>query len=322
MNKLHAYLVVLPRWFAAPFFAISLLLGAVLAGGITLHSWIAFIAGMALMAAGHSWNSYLDWAVGLDRGEEAERSAEKDYTGGQSLIAKGICSPREVMIVSIAYDAVGIGLAFWLSTFTGWPLVVVALIAAFVPFMYTWGKFNLFHETALAIGVGPVAVLMGMFATSASPPWMDGLIVSVPIAVILSYLGLALDEYPDWQQNVAKGCKSISYRVSQYGVSLEWYCGTWLVAVFIYQVLLISIGELKPFTALTFLTFPPLMMLLVVLKRAQNTICMVTGGSIKDLDDYWTRRSKGERDFAKTMKLLVGVAALYPLLLLVGQIWG
>src|SRR5450759_2441548 len=97
-RKLKAHLWTLPRWFAAPFFGSTLLLGAVLAGDISANSWWALVAGLLIMAGGHSFNSYLDYAwTGIDKGEVEERSAEKAYTGGQNLLANGIVSQREVL---------------------------------------------------------------------------------------------------------------------------------------------------------------------------------------------------------------------------------
>ncbi|GAH39251.1 unnamed protein product, partial [marine sediment metagenome] len=60
-EKLKAHLLTLPRPFAAPFFGSSLLMGAVLAGGLNANAWIALIGGLLIMSGGHSFNSFLDW---------------------------------------------------------------------------------------------------------------------------------------------------------------------------------------------------------------------------------------------------------------------
>jgi len=163
-----------------------------------------------------------------------------------------------------------------------------------VTFWYSWGKFNWTHETALAVGVGPIAVLIGMFSVNPDPPWLIGLLVSIPVAVIMCYLGLAFDEWPDAEANLKKGVKSLAYKVWEYGISLEWYVMSWFLFVLIYQVLLINIGILAPMTAISFFTFPGMIVTLVLLKA----------------------------DFRKVGGFLVLVAAMYPVLLLVGQIIG
>jgi len=295
VTKLKAHLWTLPRWFAAPFFGSAILLGAVLAGGINANTWLALIAGLLVMAGGHSFNSFLDYAwTGLDKGEIEDRSAEKDYAGGQNLIEAGIVTVREVAINAIAWYLLSAIPIIYLAFTVGWPIIIVWVVGMLVTFWYSWGKFNWTHETALAVGVGPGSVLLGMFAVSPNPPWGIGLLASVPIAIILSYLGLALDEWPDAEANLKKGVKSVAYMVWKYGVSLEWYVSTWLMFLLVFQLFLIQLNILNPATALAFIPAAVLIPLLVMMKG----------------------------NFRKTMGAIVLVAAFYPILLLVGQIIG
>jgi len=295
MTKIKAHLWTLPRWFAAPFFGSAILLGAVLAGGINANAWLALIAGLLVMAGGHSFNSFLDYAwTGLDKGEIEDRSAEKDYTGGQNLIEAGIVTVREVAINAIAWYLLSAVPIIYLAFTVGWPIMIIWVVGMLVTFWYSWGKFNWTHETALAVGVGPGSVLLGMFAVSPNPPWGIGLLASVPIAIILSYLGLALDEMPDAEANLKKGVKSVAYMVWKYGVSLEWYASTWLMFLLIYQLFLIQLNILNPATALAFIPAAVVIPLLVMMKG----------------------------NFRKTMGAIVLIAAFYPILLLVGQIIG
>ena len=294
-DKVKAHLVTLPRWFAAPFFGSSILLGAVLAGGINANAWIALIAGLLVMAGGHSFNSFLDYAwTGLDKGEIEDRSAEKDYTGGQNLIEAGIVTVREVAINAIAWYLLSAIPLIYLAFTVGWPIIIVWVVGMLVTFWYSWGKFNWTHEMALAVGVGPGSVLLGMFAVSPNPPWGIGLLASVPIAIILSYLGLALDEWPDAEANLKKGVKSVAYMVWKNGVSLEWYVSTWLMFLLVFQLFLIQLNILNPATALAFIPAAVIILLLVMMKG----------------------------NFRKTMGAIVLAAVFYPILLLVGQIWG
>ncbi len=294
-EKIKAHLFTLPRPFAIPFFGCSLLMGAVLAGGLNANAWIALVGGLLIMAGGHSFNSFLDYSwTGLDKGEVGERSAEKDYTGGQSIIELGIVSEREVLLNALGWYVLALIPLIYLAIKVSWVLIPLAIAGMLVTFWYSWGKFNWTHETALAVGVGPIAVLMGMFSVNPDPPWLIGLLVSVPTAVILCYLGLAFDEWEDAEANLKKGVKSLAYKVWEYGISLEWYIMSWFLFVLLYQVLLINIGVLAPMTAISFFTFPGLIACLVLLKG----------------------------NFRKVGGFLVLVAALYPVLLLVGQLIG
>ncbi len=265
-QKLKAHIFTLPRPFAIPFFGCSLLIGAVLAGGLGANAWIALVGGLLIMAGGHSWNSFLDFAwTRLDMGPVEERSAEKDYAGGQSIIALGIVSKKEVLFNATGWYILALAPLIYLAINVSWVILPVAIAGMLITFWYAWGKFNWTHETALAVGVGPIAVLLGMFSVNPSPPWITGLLVSIPTAVILCYLGLAFDEWPDAEANLKKGVKSLAYKVWQYGISLEWYIMSWFLFVFVYQVFLIAVDILAPMTALTFLTFPGLIACLVML---------------------------------------------------------
>jgi 1,4-dihydroxy-2-naphthoate octaprenyltransferase len=294
-RKIKVHLWTLPRWFAAPIFGASAVLGGLLAGGMTLNSWLGVVGCLLIMAGGHSFNSFLDYAwTGLDKGGPEERSAEKDYTGGQSVIAAGIVSVREVALNAISWYVLALAPLIYLALNVGWPIIVVGLLGMLVTFGYAQGKFNWTHELMLGLGAGPLAVLGGMFATTASPPWVAGLIVSVPAAVLISFIGLAIDEWPDAEANLKKGVRSIAYKVWENGVSLEWYLSSWLLFMYLYQVLLIAAGLLVPLSAISFFTWPLLMSFLVLLKQ----------------------------NFRKWAGIIVLTGVTYPLLLALGQFIG
>jgi 1,4-dihydroxy-2-naphthoate octaprenyltransferase len=293
--KLKAHLWTLPRWFATPFFGSVILLGAVLAGGININAWLGLIAGLLVMAGGHSFNSFLDYSwTGLDKGELENRSAEKDYTGGQNIIEAGIVTPTEVFINAIGWYGLSVSPVVYLAINVGWPVIPVWLAGMFVTFWYSKAKFNWTHELALAAGGGPLAVLLGMYAVNANPEWPRGVLASLPVAILFSFAGLALDEWPDAEANLKKGVKSIAYKVWEYGMDLPQYLVWWFIFAYIFQLFLIFVDILAPMTFLTFILIPVLIPCLVFLKR----------------------------HFRKTAGVLVMVAGLYPILVLVGQVIG
>ncbi len=146
----------------------------------------------------------------------------------------------------------------------------------------------------MAVGTVPLPVRIGMFATSASPPWVTGLVACAPFAIIHSFAGLALDEWQDAEANLKKGVKSIAYKVWENGISLEWYLTTWFLFMYLYQVLLISIRILAPLSALSFASFPVLTACVVLLKK----------------------------NFRKVAGITVLIALSYPVMLVVGQAFG
>jgi 1,4-dihydroxy-2-naphthoate octaprenyltransferase len=294
-TKIKAHLWTLPRWFGAPFFGAAILLGGLLAGGLTANSWLALLTGLLIMAGGHSFNSYLDYAwTGLDKGDVEERSAEKNYTGGQSLIAKGEVTLRGVLFNAIVWYLLAAVPLLYLTLRVSWVILALGLAGMAITFWYAKAKFNWTHELSLGIGVGPIAVLLGMLATDPNAAWSHGLAASVPFMIVLSFAGLALDEWPDAEANLKKGVKSIAYKVWENGISLEWYLTSWFLFMFCYQLLLIVVGILAPLTAISWVCWPFLLALFVLMKKS----------------------------FRKVAGLIVIVAGLYLILLVVGQALG
>ncbi|MBA7549131.1 hypothetical protein ES705_41604 [subsurface metagenome] len=307
--KVKAHLWTSGRWFALPFFGCSALIGSILAGGSLseLNTWLGFIAVALFMACGHSQNTYIDWAVGLDRGEE--KSVEKGYTGGCGLISGGILTPREVIFNFTGWFILGLIPAIILCLRVGPYILIPLVLGAAVPYFYTRGKFSWYHETALAAGV-VLAAVVGMFAVNPHPEWQQGIVVVLPIAIILSYLGLALDEYPDAHANLKKGTRSLAYRVWESGFDLSTYILAWFSIVYAFQVFLIAIGLLAPLTMISLFVFPFVIAQLVFLKP--------------HADALRNNPSDGAAlaGFTNSAKVVVAIAMVYPMLILVGQIVG
>ncbi len=293
MRKLKAHLWSLPRWFAAPFFGASLLIGSLLGGGVNANAWLILAAGLFLMAGGHAFNSFLDYAwTGLDRGVTEDRSAEKAYTGGQNLIENKIVSLPEVLANAVGWYVLAMAITLLVVWRTGsYCLVPIAAGGMLVTFWYSKSKFNYTHELALAAGAGPIAVLLGMFAVNHNPNLLHGLMASVTIPLTFSFAGLAIDEYPDAEANLKKGVKSFAYEVWKQGVSLEWYLTSWILFSYVYQTMLVAWGIFKPATAITAFAFPLMLVPMLFLKS----------------------------NFKTAAAIFVAGAGFYPLLLLLGQ---
>ena len=327
-RKIIAHLWNLPRWFALPFFGASCLLGSSLAGGITANAWIAVVGALLVMAGGHSFNSYLDYAwTGLDKGEVEDRSAEKTYTGGQNLIETGVVSLKEVLCNALGWYAIALIPLVYLAVKVSPLILVFGVMGMAMTVAYSWGKFNYLHETSLGLACGPIPAIIGALAVNPSPPWINIILISVPFMIVLSFAGLALDEWEDAEPNLKKGVKSMAYEVWKYsdivfntvdrdrikdeiesgnGVifpdkplvkslsTLQWYLTAWFLFMFFYQGLLINIGVLKPLTGICFIVFPPLLACLLLLKS----------------------------NFKKWAALMVIVGAVYEILIVIGQIFG
>lgn len=307
-QKLIIHLVTLPRWFALPFFGVTALIGSTLAGGSLgeFNTWLSFIVVALLMASAHAANSFWDYHAGLDIAEEG--SVGKGYTAGCRPIPDGLVTPKEVILNSIGYAIAGLIVCSILaSRITPW-VFVPAVLALAVPYFYTKGKFSIYHETVMSIGI-VLAVVMGMFAVNTSPEWWKGIIITLPIAMFFGLGGLPLDEYPDAAANIKRGAKSISFKIWEYKVDLITYLFVWFVAIYIFQVFLIATSFLKPLTMLTFILFPILSNQLVLLKPAA---------------DSWRESlsNKALIIFSKKAAIIVMTMAIYPILILIGEIFG
>ena len=294
-SKIKAHIFTLPRWFASPFFGGGVLLGAVLAGGIDANAWMGLTASLLVMAGGHSFNSFLDYSwTGLDKGEIENRSAEKDYCGGQNIIEAGIVTPREVLLNAVGWYILSAAPIIYLAVKVSWLILPVWVLSMLVTFWYSKAKFNWTHELALFVGAGPLAALIGMYSVTPAPEWWIGIAASAPSGLILSFVGLPLDEFPDAEANLKKGVKSVAYKVWEYGVDLGFYLLAWIMFVYLLQLFLIAAGILAPLTWLTFVLVPLFMAAIVFLKKS----------------------------FRKTAGILVIIGACYPLLMLIGQVFG
>ena len=293
-KKLRIHIVTLSRPFAIPFFGGGALIGSLLASGTLseLNTWLGFIAVSLLMAYGHSQNSFWDWKAGLDTTEGG--SIGKCYTAGCRPIPDGLCSPKEVVANSAIFAFLGLIVCGIIAMRVGSYIFIPAIVSLFIPYLYTRGKFSWYHELMLASGV-VVAVLLGAMSTGTGN-YLKSMLVAIPISIIFSFAGLALDEWPDAKANLKKGVKSIAYKVYEYKIDLGTYLMIWFAFAYIFQTLLISIGILKSSTAITFVLVPVLIGCCVFLK------------------------SKVE--FAKVAKAIVIAAACYPLLLLIGEVVG
>jgi len=310
-GKIKAHLWTSGRWFALPFFGCSALIGSLLAGGTLgeLNTWLGFIAVALFMACGHSQNSYIDWAVGLDSIEKdyTGGSVEKGYTGGCGILK--VLTPKELILNFIGWAILGLIPLIILSLRVTPYILIPAALGLAVPYFYTKGKFSWYHETALAAGV-VLAAVVGMFAVNPSPDWWIGIIVALPMAVSLSYLGLAFDEYLDAYPNLKKGVKSVAYKVWEYRFDLSLYLLAWFVIIYAFQVFLIAIGLLEPLTAISFIVFPFLLAQLVSLKPWADAAR--TNPLNKTAQD----------GFNRVGKVLVLILMFYPVLILVGQAVG
>ncbi len=254
-EKLKVHLLVLPRWFGLPTALCAVALGGLLvgAGGVSLA--LVLVSGALVMAQAHSFNTLLDYSwTGFDKGGPGERSRPKAYTTGQSVIASGLVSPREVLANALAWWVLSaVPLIFLNSPWIWLPWALACLCT----FGYSWGKLHWLCEFFLGFGFATCAVWLGM-AAAGQPDWGKGLLASVPFFILWGYLAESVDQALDWEPNWPRGLRNIGALAGHEGIPFSALFHWFLPLVYLSQVFLIGLGVLSSWTWLTLLAAVPM----------------------------------------------------------------
>ena len=240
-SKLYAAVVVLPRWFVAPFVVSPIILGVALTHAWSWRAVLAVLAGLAFMVGGHAYNSFYDWAITkLDKGA---RPAGKPYTGHQSVIADGILSVRLVAAIAAIFLAL-FGLLTWSLLRTGpeWFFVGVGLVVMLV--WYSEAKKWWHPELPLALGFGPLLVWLGMSA-SGSVDWWRGFLAAIPFMLTFGIIGTWVDQYLDYKTDWPKGARSFGMWLAHRGWPLWRALLPVMALAYVVQVALVLAGILS-----------------------------------------------------------------------------
>lgn len=255
IQRLSAHVITLPRWFGLPVAVSAVVLGGIIAGASAWHLFLAVMAGVLLMAYAHSWNSFHDWVIGFDKGEPKERSKKKVYTSGQSLLALGIVTEKEVLANSLGWLVLSLGFAIPLSLMTTmWLWLPWGLVVLCAPW-YSWAK-KLYHcEVPLGLGFGSFAVMLGACAVS-NPLLWTAFVAGLPITFCWGFLAETADQHEDWEVNWGKGLRNMGAVAGAYGFSIPHFIGCLVVMAYLVQVGVVLAGVLHPWSMLSLLSFP------------------------------------------------------------------
>ena len=255
-EKLKIHLWTLPRWFALPIAASSVLLGSTLGGGISWVSGIAVLCGLLLMCWAHSMNTLLDWSwTGFDKGAPDERSRPKLYTEGQQTIAEGLISIKDNMLNALAWLALSAVCAI-IITWEGYPWVWLpwGLIVP-MTFWYSWAKLRYHPELPLGLGFGCLATMLGM-ACSVTPNFGLAFMAGIPMAIMFGVCAEVFDQHIDADTNWPRGLRSLGALAWKNEVSISSFLGWCCAVTYIVQFALVTLGILSPVTALSLLALP------------------------------------------------------------------
>lgn len=262
MQKL-LLVIGLGRFFALPATVCGVLLGVALGG---YWGWSALwitLSATFLMAYAHTFNTFLDYAwTGLDKGTEEERSRGKVYTKGQQVIAAGKMSAGIVLLVGLIYAVISVVfLGFSIFTLpdatatSGWIFAVLWFVTSLCTFFYSWGKLHFLCETALGLGFGPFAVMLGM-ATQPHPDFLRAFLAGMPFLVIWGFAAEFVDQAIDAEPNLPRGLKNLGAMAWKNYVSIPLFTGFLFAMAYIVQMALILGGVIAPLTGLSLVAFP------------------------------------------------------------------
>lgn len=255
MSKIKVHLM-LGRPFALPAAVCSIVLGGIIVGAGALHIFIAVMAGILLMCACHSWNSFHDYVITkFDVGTVEERSKEKAYTGGQSVIAQGLVSTREVLLNSLGWLGLSIIPAAFLSAMvTPWVWLPWGLMVICAPW-YSEAKLRYHPEIPLGLGFGPFAVWMGMCAVG-MPDFGEGFLAGLPFFIIFGFVAETADQWYDWEPNYPKGLRNIGALIGYHKLCIGHFVGYMSLGGCAVQIALVLAGILVPMSLFSLLAFP------------------------------------------------------------------
>lgn len=276
-QKLMAHLITLPRWFALPAVVTSVLLGCILGGELNYLSVIVCFTALFLMAGAHSWNSYLDkeWTH-FDEGAVEERSKEKTYTIGQSVIAKGILAPRMVAVNATIWYIISAVLTAVIAIKVSPIIWAIWVPAALCTVFYSWGKLHNMAETALGLGFGPFAVMLGM-ATQSNPNFLTAFLAGLPLFFVWGWTAEFVDQAIDAEHNWPRGLRNLGAYAWKNNISVPLLTLILLMFGYMIQAGLVIGGILAPMTFLTFIAFPIACYAVVILGDDFNKKGLIIG---------------------------------------------
>jgi len=245
----------------APFFTASIVpvvLGAVIAWeGAGAFHWgyflLTLIAAMAVHAGINIANDYFDHLSGND---PINVEFVSPFTGGSRLIQEGLLSPREVLIESLFFFALGSAIGFYLTWARGPIVLLLGLIGLFSGFFYTappiylakWGVGEFF----VGLNCGFLITLGSYYVQTRSLSW-EPVVAAVPVACLIAAV-LWINEFQDAPADRAVGKDTLVVRLGRRRAVTGYIF--LLAATYLSIVVAVALRVISPFTLLALLTFP------------------------------------------------------------------
>ncbi len=227
-------------------------LGAAWAYHDGFWNWLIFIVvlagGCLLQAVSNLFNTYGDFASGIDNVENSVRSPE---------LVQGKLQPKTVLYMGFGCILATCLLGIYLLFAVDWKILIFGVIGIVFAYGYTMGMKYKYHGLGLIfvfILMGEIMVLGSYYALAKTVDWWL-LLIAVPNGCLITAI-LNGNELRDFYSDKAGNLQTLSVKLG-YNFSFRLYqCLHILPFVF---VLLLVLGRiLSPWTLLVFLLIPGL----------------------------------------------------------------
>ncbi|OGB90432.1 1,4-dihydroxy-2-naphthoate octaprenyltransferase [candidate division WOR-1 bacterium RIFCSPHIGHO2_01_FULL_53_15] len=217
------------------------------------YFFLALLGGVCLHAGTNIANDYFDHLSGND---EANTEFVRPFSGGSRLIQKGKLAPREVLVESLFFFALGSLIGLFLSWARGWPILSLGLIGVVSGFFYCAPPFKFVHrgfgELLVGLNFG-VLMTLGAYFIQTQNFSLEAAVASLPIAILIAAV-LYINEFPDFAADKKVGKDTLVVRLGK-EIGVNFY-------VFLMALTYIVLGGsvlfrlISPFALIGFLTLP------------------------------------------------------------------
>jgi|DewCreStandDraft_4_1066084.scaffolds.fasta_scaffold00054_58 1,4-dihydroxy-2-naphthoate octaprenyltransferase len=208
-------------WFKAaraPFLVVSFI--PCILGGIIAYyhfpqtfDWFVFILVTIGIVSAHSAADFIDDYFDFKTGNLGNK--EKQFH--DSPLIDGKVTLRKVLIATIIFLTIAIGIGIFLLFKVGMPVIIMMAIGAFIVLFYTAPPIKLNYrgigETMLFIAFGPLTVF-GVYFVLTNNFSIEPIIISLPLGIFTMNVGLVSNIF-DYFDDISSNKKSIPVRFGQ-----------------------------------------------------------------------------------------------------------
>lgn len=203
---------------------------------------VSFTAMILIETGKHAVNDLVDYRSGNDIAVDEEHRTP--FSGGKKVLLAGILTEKETAAVAVltlgAAAVMGLAIVwFWTPRifWIGVAGVVISVIYTLPPVKLCYRGLG---EVAVGITYGPL-ILMGAYLMFAEDQWLFPLMLSLHIGYLITNV-LVINEYPDYEADVAAGKKNLIARVGKQR-GLRWYGGIFVASYVPLVILSLYIKE-------------------------------------------------------------------------------